>query len=205
MAPIGGIDLLVLGLVLRFHIPVEPVLQPQRFVFILYPLELFRAVAQCPGGVNQVRFGLRDEPVGQDIWDLLKFLGTISAFGNENLRGEEGEKKGRGRWRGEPAGRRGYTPDRTRRRTYPIDQVKHQAHGDAEFLKVQLPIAVHVGQIPDLLQLIIAEATIPEHRGRLGVVQARLAIGQRRKDLPVSLDFPLLDSFCRHGVSMRWY
>lgn len=76
---------------------------------------------------------------------------------------------------------------------YPIDEIEDQSHGDTELFKVQLAISVQIRQIPHLLQLVIAKPTVPQHGGGLRVVQTRLAIGERREDLPVPLDLPLLD------------
>ena len=60
--------------------------------------------------------------------------------------------------------------------TYPIHQVKNESHSNTEFLKVQFTITIHIRQIPDFLELFITKPTVPEHRGRLGAVQMRLAI-----------------------------
>lgn len=50
----GAVDLFVLGLVCRFHVPVEAILQTKRVVLILYALELFRATAQCASSVDKM-------------------------------------------------------------------------------------------------------------------------------------------------------
>ena len=83
--------------------------------------------------------------------------------------------------------------------TYPIHQVKNESHSNTEFLKVQFTITIHIRQIPDFLELFITKPTVPEHRGRLGAVQMRLAIRQGCEDLPVPFDFPLFNLLIRHG------
>lgn len=83
--------------------------------------------------------------------------------------------------------------------THAVHEIKYQAHGDAKFLKVKLSIAVDVCDVPDLFELIIAEATVPQDGGGLGAVQARLAVRERSEDLPVPLYLPLLDLLGGHG------
>ena len=68
--PTGAIDLFVLGSVGGLHVPIEPILQTEGIVLILYPLELFLAATQRPRRVDEVRLGFGDEPVGQGGRDV---------------------------------------------------------------------------------------------------------------------------------------
>jgi len=83
--------------------------------------------------------------------------------------------------------------------TYPVDQIENQPHGHAELFKVEAAIIVDVGEVPDPLQLIVAEVTVLQDRRSLCAVEKSAAVGQRREDFPVLLDLSLLDAFVRHG------
>lgn len=51
--------------------------------------------------------------------------------------------------------------------TYTIDEIKDDPHGHAKLLEVQAPVIVDVGQIPDPLELVIAELAVLQHGGCL--------------------------------------
>ena len=53
------------------------------------------------------------------------------------------------------------------KKTYTIDEIKDDPHGHAELLEIQAPVIVDVGQIPDPLELVIAELAVLQHRGCL--------------------------------------
>lgn len=91
--------------------------------------------------------------------------------------------------------------------TYSVDKVEDQAHGNAEFLKVQVAIVVDIGEVPNLLELVVAQLAVLEHGGGLLAIQVRAALGQGGEDLPVALNLPLLYPLCsRHGgVVGRWW
>ena len=105
-----------------------------------------------------------------------------------------------GRWKGRPS------------KAYPIDQIKDQPHRHAKLLEIQLPVIVHVRQIPDPFELVVTQLAIFEHRCGLGAVQVRAAVRERREDFPVPFDFPLLDfvvghfesAVLRNWVALRW-
>lgn len=81
--------------------------------------------------------------------------------------------------------------------TYSVEDIENQAHGDAKLLKVEIAIVVDVGEIPDPLELVVAEAAVLEDgRGLLSgeVLAAARAIA---KDVPVGLNL-LGFNFGRH-------
>lgn len=82
--------------------------------------------------------------------------------------------------------------------TYTINDIEYQSHRNTKLLKVQLAIVVHISQIPDSLKLSVLQPAVPQHRGGLRVVEMRLAIRERREDLPVFLNLLLLNSFFGH-------
>ena len=84
--------------------------------------------------------------------------------------------------------------------TYAVDQIKNDSHRDAKLFKVQHAIIVNVGQIPDPLELVITQLAVFKDRGGLGAVQMCPAICERGEDLPVLLDFCLLNSLVGHGL-----
>ncbi len=86
---------------------------------------------------------------------------------------------------------------------YPVDEIEDNPHRNAEFLKVEIPIVVHVGEIPYPLQLVIAQLAVLQYRGRLRAGEVGAAVGERGEDLPVALDFPLFDLLGGHGL-MDW-
>lgn len=91
--------------------------------------------------------------------------------------------------------------------TYPIHQVEDQPHRHAKLLKVQVPVIVHVRQVPHLRQLILGELAVLEHRRGLVAGEVRAAVGEGGEDLPVAFDFPLLDLLGGHDVcggEVRW-
>ena len=65
---VGRIDLLVLGLVGRRHVPVEAIAQAGRVVVVFDRLEGGLGARQSAVCLDQVGFGLGDEPVGQGPW-----------------------------------------------------------------------------------------------------------------------------------------
>lgn len=73
VVPVGVVYLFILRLVRRAHVPVESVLQPERLIFVLYPLELLLTAAQCAVRLGQVRFGFRDKPV----WQYRRYLSVF--------------------------------------------------------------------------------------------------------------------------------
>lgn len=77
MVLVGGVDLFVFGLVGRIHVPVKPIFKTWRVIFIFYPFELLLAT-QSTGSVDEMGLGFRDEPIGQDGGDILKFLLNVS-------------------------------------------------------------------------------------------------------------------------------
>ena len=82
---------------------------------------------------------------------------------------------------------------RSENSTYAIDQVEDDSHGDAELLKVQVAVIVDVGEVPDPLELVVAQLAVFEDGGCLVAGQVGAAVGQGGEDLPVSLDFPLFN------------
>ena len=83
-------------------------------------------------------------------------------------------------------------------RTYAIDQVKYDPHGNTEFFEVQVTIIIHVGEIPDSFELVIAKLAVFENRGCLVSGEMSAAIGERGEDLPIAFDFPLFDLLVGH-------
>lgn len=61
-------------------------------------------------------------------------------------------------------------------RTYPIDQIEYQSHRHAKLLEIQIPVIIHVRQIPDPFQLIVAQLAVLEHRCGLGAAQVRATV-----------------------------
>jgi hypothetical protein len=86
---------------------------------------------------------------------------------------------------------------------HPINKIKNQPHRNTKLLKIQFPIAIDIGQIPHPFELLITQPTVAENACRLRVVEARLSVGQRREDFPVSLNFPSLD-FLGHSSFVPW-
>ena len=86
-------------------------------------------------------------------------------------------------------------------KTHPVDQIEDQAHGDAELLKVQVSVIVHVRQVPHLGQLVFGELTVFKDCGGLIAVEVGAAVGERGEDLPITLDLPLLDLLVGHNIS----
>ena len=82
--------------------------------------------------------------------------------------------------------------------TYPVDEIKYYSHSDAEFLEIQLAIAVDVGQIPDTFELIITELTVFQYRGGLIAIQMGRTIGKGSKYLPIPLHLPLFNLLIGH-------
>lgn len=74
MVLVRAIDLLVLRLIRWIHVPVKPILQPKRLIFIFYALKLLLATAQRTGCMDEMRFGFGDEPIGQHTRDFTNFL-----------------------------------------------------------------------------------------------------------------------------------
>ena len=63
--PVLLVDLLVLGLVGRAHVPVEAVLEARRVVLVLDLLKLHGLARDGARGLHEVGLGLGHEPVGQ--------------------------------------------------------------------------------------------------------------------------------------------
>lgn len=55
MILVRRINLLVFGLIRWTHIPIEPILQPRRLVFVFYPLELLLSSAEGAVGLGKMR------------------------------------------------------------------------------------------------------------------------------------------------------
>ncbi len=83
-------------------------------------------------------------------------------------------------------------------RTYPVHEIENQPHGDAKLLKVQTPVVIDVGQVPDSFELVVSQLAVFEDRCGLRAVEVRAAIGEGGEDLPVSFDFPLFDFVVGH-------
>lgn len=75
--------------------------------------------------------------------------------------------------------------------TYAIDQVEDNSHSNAKFLKVQIAVIVDISEIPNPLELVIAELAVFENGSCLGACEVCAAVGERGEDLPVSFDLPL--------------
>ena len=82
--------------------------------------------------------------------------------------------------------------------TYAIDQVKYNPHSNTELLKVQIPIVVHVREIPDSFKLVIAKLAVFEYGGCLIASEVSTAIGEGGEDLPIAFDFPLFNLLAGH-------
>ena len=52
--PTGIVDLLILRSISRLHVPIKPILQTKRVVFIFYTLELFLSAAQSMCSMNKM-------------------------------------------------------------------------------------------------------------------------------------------------------
>lgn len=83
--------------------------------------------------------------------------------------------------------------------TYPVEQIKNDAHGDAKLLKVQVAIAVDVGEVPDAGELVIPQAAVLEHWRGLLAREELAAISACGEDVPVCLDLLRLDPWGSHG------
>lgn len=84
-------------------------------------------------------------------------------------------------------------------RTYPVQQIENNAHGNAKLLKVQVAIAVDVGEVPYARELVIPQAAVLEHWRGLLAREELAAVGACRKDVPVCLDLLRLDPWGSHG------
>lgn len=84
-------------------------------------------------------------------------------------------------------------------RTYPVQQIENDAHGDAKLFKVQVAIAVDVGEVPYARELVIPQAAVLEHWRGLLAREELAAVGACRKDVPVCLDLLRLDPWGSHG------
>lgn len=62
------VKILVFGLVLRTHIPVEAIFQPGGIILIFYPFELLRTT-ESTSRVDKMSLGFRDKPVWQGLRD----------------------------------------------------------------------------------------------------------------------------------------
>lgn len=78
--------------------------------------------------------------------------------------------------------------------TNPVDYIKDDTHGDAELLKVQVAVVVDVGHVPDLLELVVAQAAVLQQRRRHLARQEFGTIGPGCEDVPVRLDLRGLNS-----------
>jgi len=83
---------------------------------------------------------------------------------------------------------------------YPVDKIEDNPHRNAELLEIEIPIVVHVGEIPYPLELVIAQLAVLQYRGCLRAGEVGAAVGERGEDLPVTLDFPLFDLLGGHGL-----
>jgi hypothetical protein len=72
--------------------------------------------------------------------------------------------------------------------TYAIENVKDDAHGDAELLKVEVAVVVDICQIPYTLELVVPKAAVLQHRSCLLACEVLPAIGSGREDVPVCLN-----------------
>ena len=86
------------------------------------------------------------------------------------------------------------------RKTHAIDQVKDNAHSNAEFLKIEVSIVVDVCEVPDPLELVISQLAVFEDRRGLGAVEVSAAVGKGGEDFPVALYLFLLDFLVRHCI-----
>lgn len=60
MVLVCAVYLLVFLLIRRIHVPVEPILQTKRLVFVLYALELLGTTAQRTSRMDEMSFGFRN-------------------------------------------------------------------------------------------------------------------------------------------------
>lgn len=65
-----GVDLFVFGLVAGRHVPVEAVAQAGGVVVVFDGFELGLRAGEGAIGLDEMRFGFGDEPVGEDFWDV---------------------------------------------------------------------------------------------------------------------------------------
>lgn len=77
--------------------------------------------------------------------------------------------------------------------THSVHYVEDDAHSYAELLEIQIAVIIDIGHIPDLLELVIAQATVLQERRGLFAGQELAAIGPCREDIPIRLDLLGLD------------
>lgn len=60
---------------------------------------------------------------------------------------------------------------------YPVDKIEDDPHRNAKLLEVEIPVVVHVGEIPYTLELVIAQLAVLQYRGRLRAGEVGAAVG----------------------------
>jgi hypothetical protein len=98
---VRAVDFLVFPLVRRTHVPIKPVFQTKRLVLILYALEFVMTPAQRAGRMDEMRLGLRDQPVRQRLRDAANLLFTQSAMNRAINTSRNNGKLHRGGYQGE--------------------------------------------------------------------------------------------------------
>ena len=110
-------------------------------------------------GGHEVGFGFWDEPVWEGWGHVGVFLvGTIGQRMSLTCKTSS---------RGFPG----------RAETYAVDEIVYDPHRNAKLLKVQIAVIVDVGEVPDPLELVVAQLAVFENGGCLGTGQVGTAVG----------------------------